>query len=88
MAHLLSICRAVATVVDDHTSESANPNGYDEAVFMGNKETVEAFSSDVIPIKAEKVYTGERINLMTQALWTEDGSLPQGLIVQNAYTEL
>ena len=25
---------------------------------------------------------------MTQALCTEDGSLPQGLTVQNAYTEL
>ena len=25
---------------------------------------------------------------MTQALCTEDGSLPQGLMVQNAYTEL
>ena len=33
-------------------------------------------------------YTGEGINLMTQALHAEDGSLPQGLTVQNAYTEL
>ena len=33
-------------------------------------------------------HTGEGINVMTQALHTEDVSLPQGLTVQNAYTEL
>ena len=88
VAHLLSVCRAVATVVDDQTSESANPNGYDEVVFTRNMETIEAFSPCVIPIKAEKAYTGECINVMTQALQTEDGSLPQGLTIQNAYTEL
>ena len=31
---------------------------------------------------------GECINVMTQALLTKDGSLPQGLTIQNAYTEL
>ena len=36
----------------------------------------------------EKAYTGECINVMTQELQTEDGSLPQGLTIQNAYTEL
>ena len=30
----------------------------------------------------------ECINVMVQALQTEDGSLPQGLTVQNTYTEL
>ena len=80
--------RAVATVVDDQTLESANPNGYDEMVFMRNMETIDAFSSCVIPIKMEKAYTGECINIMTQVLWTKDSSLPQGLTIQNAYTEL
>ena len=55
---------------------------------MRNVETIEAFSSWVISIKAEKAYTGEHNNIMTQALQTEDGSLPQGLTVQNTYTEL
>ena len=54
VAHLLSVHRAAATVVDDQTSESANPNGYDEVVFMRNTETIEAFSSHVISIKMEK----------------------------------
>ena len=51
-------------------------------------ETIEAFSSCVISIKVEKAYTGECINVMTQALHTKDSSLPQGLTIQNAYTEL
>ena len=33
-------------------------------------------------------YTGEEINVMAQALHAEDGSLPQGLTMQNTYTEL
>ena len=75
-------------MLEDQTSESANSNGYDEVVFMRKAETIEAFSSQVISVKVEKAYTGEHINIMTQALWTEDGTLPKGLTVQNAYTEL
>ena len=69
-------------MLEDQTSESANPNGYDEVVFMRNAETIEAFSSWVISIKAEKAYIGECINIMTQALQTEDDTLPQGLTIQ------
>ena len=39
-------------------------------------------------MKAQKAYTWEHINVMTQALWAKDCSLPQGLTVQNAYTKL
>ena len=55
---------------------------------MRNAEYIEAFSSQVMSIKAEKAYTGEHINIMTEALQTEDNTLPQGLTIQNAYTEL
>ena len=61
---------------------------YDEVVVTKNSETIDAFSSHVIPMKAEKVYTGERINVEIQALQAEDGLLPQGLTMQNAYMEL
>ena len=88
VAHLLSVHRATATVVDDQTLESANTNMYDEVVFTRNMETIEAFSSHVISVKTEKAYMGEHINVMTQVLQTKDGSLPQGLTIQNAYTEL
>ena len=39
-------------------------------------------------MKTGKAYVGECINIMVQALRTEDGSLPQGLTIQNTYTEL
>ena len=87
VAHLLSVCKAVTTVVDDETVESANPNGYNEVVIMRNTETTDT-SSCVIPVKVEKAYTGECINVMTQALQTKDCSLPPGLTIQNVYTEL
>ena len=59
VAHLFSAHRAMATVLEDQTSESANPNGYDEVVFMRNTETIESFSSWVISVRPEKAYTGE-----------------------------
>ena len=61
---------------------------YDEVVVTKNMETADAFSYCIIPMKVEKAYMGEHINVMTQVLWTEDGSLPQGLTIQNAYTKL
>ena len=88
VAHLLSVHRAVATLLEDQTLEGANPNGYDEVVFMRNAETIEAFSSQVISVKAEKAYKRECMNIMTQALQTEDSALPKGPTIQNAYTKL
>ena len=61
---------------------------YNEVVITKNTETLNAFSSHVIPMKAEKAYMGEHINILTQVLWTKDGSLPQGLTIQNMYNEL
>ena len=75
-------------VVDDETTETASLNGYDEVVFTRNTETIDAFSSHVLPAKAEKAYMGEHINIIMQALWIADGSLLQGLTIQNAYMEL
>ena len=84
VAHLLLVCRAMTMVVDDETAEAASLNGYDEVVFMSNTETIDAFSSHVLPAKAEKAYMGEHINITTQVLQIADGSLPQGHTVQNA----
>ena len=83
VAHLLSVCRAMTMMVDDEATETASLNGYDEVVFMRNTETMDGFSSHVLPAKVEKAYMGECINIMTQTLQITDGSLPQ-----NAYTEL
>ena len=43
VAHLLSMHRAMGTMVEDQTLESADPIGYDEVVFTRNAETIEVF---------------------------------------------
>ena len=88
VAHLLSVWRAAVTAVDDQTTVESSLDEYDEVVITKNTETVDAFSSHVIHVKAEKAYTRECINIMTQALQTKESSLPQGLTIQNEYTEL
>ena len=65
VAHLLSVWRAAATVEDDQATEESGLDEYDEVVATRNTETVDAFSSHVIPMKVEKAYTGECINIMT-----------------------
>ena len=87
VAHLLSGQRATATVEDSQAVGKSSLSEYDEVVVTKNAETIDAFSSHVIPMKAEKVYTRKRINVMTQALKAEDESLPQGLTLLNAYME-
>ena len=68
VAHLLSVQRAAATIADDQAMEESDPDEYDEVVITKNTETVDAFSSPVIPMKVEKAYTGKHINIMTQVL--------------------
>ena len=88
VAHLLSVHKMMTVEVGDGLKEELDPDGYDKLMYTKNAETIESFSSHVIPVKAGRAYTGECINVMVQALWTEDGSLPQGFMVQNMYTEL
>ena len=51
-------------------------------------ESLEPFSSHIIPVKTGKAYLGEHINVMVQVLWTQDGTLPPSLTVKNTYTKL
>ena len=73
---------------DDQTAGNSNLGGYDEMVLTKNTETIDAFSFCVIAAKASTAQNGKRINVMTQGLHIKDISLPQGLMVQNAYTKL
>ena len=86
--HLLSVHRMMTVEVGDGLKEEPNPDGYDQVMYTQNVETIEPFSSCMVLVKVGRAYTGERINVMVQALWAEDGSLPQGLTVQNMYTKL
>ena len=61
--------------------EGVDTNCYDQLMYTQNAETIEPFSSCIIPVRAGRAYMGEHINVMVQALWTQDGSLLQGLTV-------
>ena len=87
-AHFLSVHRMMTVEVGDGLKEEPDPEGYNLLMYTQNVETIEPFSSHIIPVKAGRAYTGECINIMVQALQTEDGSLLQGLTIQNTYTEL
>ena len=88
VAHLLLVCRMMAIKVGDGIAEESSSDEYDQVMFTQNVETIEAFSSHMVLVKVGWAYTGECINIMVQALWMEDSSLPQGLTVQNTYTGL
>ena len=87
-AHLLVVCRMMPLEVGDDQEEKFDSNDDDLLMYTQKAETLEPFSSHVIPVKTGKAYLGEHINVMVQALWTQDGTLPLGLAVQNTYTEL
>ena len=88
MAHLLLVCRMTAIKIGDGIEEESSSDDYDQVMFTQNVKTIEAFYSHVVPVKAGKAYIRGCINVMTQVLQTEDGTLPQGLTVQNMYAEL
>ena len=55
-------------MADDQATEESDQHEYNEVVVTKNTETVDAFSSCVIPMKAQNAYKGECIDIMTQAL--------------------
>ena len=89
VAYLLTVWWATATIEDSKAvAGESDPSEYDEIVTTKDTETIDAIWPHVIHAKMRTAHTGEGINVMTQALRAEDGSLPQGLTVQNAYGEL
>ena len=88
VAHLLLVHRMKAVKLGDDTAEESSSDDYDQVMFTQNVETTKVFFSDMVPMKVGRAYTGECINIMVQASQTEDGSLPQGLTIQNTYTKV
>ena len=74
--------------VGDDQEEKFDTNDGNPLKYTQKAETLEPFSSHIIPVKTGKAYLGEHINVMVQALWTQDGTLPPSLTMQNTYTEL
>ena len=89
VAYLLAVWWAKTTVEDDKVvAGRSDPTDDDEVVITNEMETIGAFLSHIIHAKTEIAHTGMELNVMTQALHAKDGSLPQGLTIQNTYTEL
>ena len=86
-AHILSVHRMMTIGVGNGQEEKFDVIDYDPLMYTQKAETIEPFSSHIVPVKTGKAYVGEHINIMVQALQTQDGSLPQGLTILNTYTE-
>ena len=87
-AHLLAVWRMMPMEVGDNQEGKFDSNDDDSLIYLQKAETLEHFSSHVISVRTGKAYLGEHINVMVQALQTQDGTLPPSLTVQNTYTEL
>ena len=87
-AHLLVVCRVMPMDGGDDEEEKVNSIDDDPLIYTQKAETLEPFSSHIIPVKTKEAYLGEHINVMVQALQTQDGNLPPGLTIQNTYTKL
>ena len=87
-AHLLAVHRMMPMEVGDNQEGKFDANGNDPLMYTQKPETLEPFSSHVIPVNTGKAYLGKHINIMVQALQTQDGILPPGLTVQNTHIEL
>ena len=87
-AHLLAIRRMTPVKVGNVCEEGYDTNQDGFMMYTQKVETLEPFSSHVIPVKMMEAYLGEYLNVMVQALYVQDGTLLPGLTVQNTYTEL
>ena len=67
-AHLLAVHRMVPIDVGDDQEEKIDSNDDDPMMYTQKAETLEPFSSHIIPVKTGKAYLGERVNVMVQAL--------------------
>ena len=88
VAHLLLVHRMMPIEVGNGQEENFDVNDYDPLMHTQKAETIEPFFSHIVPVETGKTYMGECVNAMTQALWTQDGSLSKSLTVQNTYTKL
>ena len=87
-AHLLAIRRMATIKVESDCDGGCFTRQDGFMMCTQNVETLEPFSSHVIPIKMTETHAGKRINVMVQVLHDQDGTLLPSLTVQNTYTEL
>ena len=68
VVHLLLVCRMMPMEVGDGQEEGVDTNSYDQLMYTQNTETIEPFSSCIVPVRAGRAYAEEHINFMVQAL--------------------
>ena len=61
---------------DKVVAGESDPSEYNEVVTSKDTETIDVFSSHVICVKMGTAHTDVGLNVITQALHAEDGSLP------------
>ena len=87
-SHLLAIRRMTPVEVGNDREEGCKTDQDSPLMYTQKVETLEPFSSHVIPMKMMEAYLGEHLNVMVQALHAQDGTLPPAITMQNMYTEL
>ena len=88
VAHLLAIRRMAPVKVESDQDGGCITRQDGFMMHTQKVETLEPFSSHVIPMKMAEAHMGECLNVMVQALYNWDDTLPPGLTMQNTYTEL
>ena len=73
---------------DKVTTRVLDSTEYDKVVTTKGSEMIDAFSSRIIHAWTKTTFTGVRLNVMTHTLCADEGPLPQGLTIQNAYTKM
>ena len=68
VAHLLVVHRMMPMEVGDGQEEKFDTNDGNSLMYTQKAETLEPFSSHIIPVKTGKAYLGEHINVIVQAL--------------------
>ena len=82
-AHLLAVQRMTPVEVGNGKEEGYDTDEDSPLMYTQKAETLEPFSSHVIPVRTMKAYLEEYINIMVQALHVQDGTVLPGLTVQN-----
>ena len=85
VAYPLAVQSATTTVEDDKVATKVvDPTKYDKIVTTKGS----TFSSQIIHAWRKTTCTSASLNVMMHALCGEEGLLPHGLTIQNAYTEM
>ena len=87
-AHLLAVRRMAPVKVGSDWEEGCKTDQDSPLMHTQKVETLEPFSSHMIPMRMMEAYLGECLNVMVQGMHAQDGTLAPGITVQNTYTEL